>query len=226
MSIVQISKIQVRSGNIADLPQLSVGEFGWAVDTYQLFIGNDPNVVGPNPDNTEVLTQYSTIDIDAAGANRTIQYNDDGVLSGSSALTWDNDLNALIVDGPIYATDIFANVTIDTLYANSVFANIANVNVINSNTLITAYVIDVDSLNANTINVDTLTSNILITANVIDVDVLNANTINAEAFSSNTLNVETLIANSISANIIESVEIYQNGYQVLDTNSVIDGGTY
>jgi hypothetical protein len=57
MAIIQISKIQQRSGNIVDLPQLDEAEFGWATDSKQLFIGkSDPN------ENIEVLTSYSAID--------------------------------------------------------------------------------------------------------------------------------------------------------------------
>jgi len=56
MAIVQISKIQQRSGNLVDLPQLADAEFGWANDTRRLFIGKST----PN-ENIEVLTSYSTI---------------------------------------------------------------------------------------------------------------------------------------------------------------------
>lgn len=59
MSIIQISKIQQRSGNIVDLPQLDEAEFGWASDTKQLFIGKTT----PN-ENIEVLTSYSQINFD------------------------------------------------------------------------------------------------------------------------------------------------------------------
>lgn len=60
MSIIQISKIQVRSGNIADLPQLAVGELGMAVDTNQVFIGTDANIsISPSPQNIELLTEYN-----------------------------------------------------------------------------------------------------------------------------------------------------------------------
>lgn len=145
MSILQISKIQVRSGNIDQLPQLSVGEFGWATDTYQLFIGNDPNVIGPHPDNTEVLTQYSTIDINAAGYDTDVQYNENGVLAGSNNFTWTNGTSTLTVIGTIEAT---------------------------------------------------------------------------------TLNIDFIYATEINADSINGINIYQNGAQVLDVNSVIDGGTY
>ena len=150
MSILQISKIQVRSGNIDQLPQLSVGEFGWATDTYQLFIGNDPNVIGPHPDNTEVLTQYSTIDIEAAGDDTDVQYNENGALAGSNNFTWTNGTSTLTVVGTIDAT---------------------------------------------TLNIDFILAG-------------------------------NITANNISANRIDGVAIYQDGDQVLDVNSVIDGGTY
>ena len=150
MSILQISKIQVRSGNIDQLPQLSVGEFGWATDTYQLFIGNDPNVIGPHPDNTEVLTQYSTIDINAAGYDTDVQYNENGALAGSNNFTWSNGENTLTVVGTIVAT---------------------------------------------TLNIDFILAG-------------------------------NITANNIAANRIDGVAIYQNDAQVLDVNSVINGGTW
>ena len=56
MSIIQISKIQHRSGDLVDLPQLDTAEFGFATDASRLFIGNpDANL------NVEVLTNNSTI---------------------------------------------------------------------------------------------------------------------------------------------------------------------
>jgi hypothetical protein len=56
MAIIQISKIQVRSGNLVDLPQLDTAEFGWASDSNKLYIGRTT----PN-ENIEVLTSYSNI---------------------------------------------------------------------------------------------------------------------------------------------------------------------
>ena len=56
MAIVQISKIQQRSGNLVDLPQLDEAELGFASDEKLLYIGvEDP------PENVEVLTSYSNI---------------------------------------------------------------------------------------------------------------------------------------------------------------------
>ena len=56
MAIIQISKLQVRSGNLVDLPQLDDAEFGWATDAKKLYIGK----TAPN-ENIEILTSYSNI---------------------------------------------------------------------------------------------------------------------------------------------------------------------
>lgn len=56
MAIIQISKLQQRTGNLVDLPQLDEGEFGWANDDRRLFIGKTTP-----QENVEVLTAYSQI---------------------------------------------------------------------------------------------------------------------------------------------------------------------
>ena len=65
MAVVQISKIQVRRGQEnqgSGLPQLSSGEFGWAVDTQKLYIGNGSVAEGaPQVGNTSVLTEHSDL---------------------------------------------------------------------------------------------------------------------------------------------------------------------
>lgn len=65
MAIVQISRIQVRRGKkngATSIPQLSSGEFGWAVDTQELFIGNGSVQEGaPFVGNTRILTEKSNI---------------------------------------------------------------------------------------------------------------------------------------------------------------------
>lgn len=65
MAVIQISKIQVRRGkkysNIG-VPQLSSGEFAWAVDSQELFIGNGAIAEGaPYVGNTKVLTEHDNI---------------------------------------------------------------------------------------------------------------------------------------------------------------------
>ena len=106
MSIIQISRIQVRTGGIADLPQLADGEFGWADDTKRLFIGNNPNTIGPIPDNTEILTQYSRIA--AAGANTDIQYNQLGYFGADGNFTWDYVNQVMTANGNVVANIFYS----------------------------------------------------------------------------------------------------------------------
>lgn len=56
MAITSISRMQQRRGLRADLPiSLAEGEFGWCLDTRELFIGNSPGYGG----NSEILTEWS-----------------------------------------------------------------------------------------------------------------------------------------------------------------------
>lgn len=60
MAVTQKSKIQVRRGRKENLPQLSAGEFGWAIDTQQLYIGNGTFEEGAASEgNTEIITEIS-----------------------------------------------------------------------------------------------------------------------------------------------------------------------
>jgi hypothetical protein len=74
MSIIQISKIQQRSGDLVDLPQLDEAEFGFASDQKLLFIGKTLGAT----ENVEVLTAYSEISfsqLDGAIGNLDIEAN-------------------------------------------------------------------------------------------------------------------------------------------------------
>lgn len=77
MAIIQISKIQVRSGDLVDLPQLDEAEFGFANDEKRLFIGKTT----PN-ENVEILTAYSSLGFSqiagANGANLSLSTFEDG----------------------------------------------------------------------------------------------------------------------------------------------------
>lgn len=65
MAVTQISRIQVRRGkkfSSAGLPQLSSGEFAWAIDSQELFIGNGAVSEGaPYVGNTKILTEHDDI---------------------------------------------------------------------------------------------------------------------------------------------------------------------
>lgn len=65
MAVVQISRIQIRRGRKnsgTGLPQLASGEFGWAVDSQELFIGNGAVSEGaPYVGNTKLLSENDNL---------------------------------------------------------------------------------------------------------------------------------------------------------------------
>jgi len=65
VAVVSISRIQVRRGREnqgSGLPQLASGEFGWALDTQALYIGNGSVSEGaPYVGNTKILTEHDNI---------------------------------------------------------------------------------------------------------------------------------------------------------------------
>ena len=89
MAIVQISKIQQRSGNLVDLPQLDDAEFGWATDSKRLFIGKS----SPN-ENIEVLTSYSNVSFSqidgSGGGNLNITAAANGQVLSYDGTNWVN----------------------------------------------------------------------------------------------------------------------------------------
>ena len=95
MAIIQISKIQQRSGNLVDLPQLSEAQLGWANDAKRLFIGGTGNANTYN-ENIEVLTSYSDITFSqingSDGANLNISNVQNGQIFAyvASTNTWEN----------------------------------------------------------------------------------------------------------------------------------------
>ena len=71
-----VAQIKVRQGNLADLPILQPGEFGYATDVSRLYIGNVP----PTPqagDGTTTIFTFSGIDTDSDGTtdnNATLDF--------------------------------------------------------------------------------------------------------------------------------------------------------
>lgn len=65
MAVIQISRIQVRRGQKnqgSGIPQLAGGEFGWATDSQELFIGNGSVAEGaPQVGNTKILTEHDNL---------------------------------------------------------------------------------------------------------------------------------------------------------------------
>ncbi len=86
MSIIQISKILQRSGDLVDLPQLDQAELGFASDASRLFIGKTSGL----PENVEILTAYSNISfsqIDGGYGNLNISSS----VSNGELLVFDGD---------------------------------------------------------------------------------------------------------------------------------------
>ena len=109
MAIVQISKIQQRSGNLVDLPQLDEAEFGWASDNKQLFIGKTTPI-----ENVEVLTAYSNISfsqLDGAVGNLNIS---NATIGTGQVLAYDgnNWINAGGTAGGVVDLGSVGNLTI------------------------------------------------------------------------------------------------------------------
>jgi hypothetical protein len=62
VAVVSISRIQVRRGRKTELPQLASGEFGWSVDTQELYLGNGAVAEGaPYVGNTKLLSEHDNL---------------------------------------------------------------------------------------------------------------------------------------------------------------------
>ena len=187
MAIVQISKIQQRSGNLVDLPQLDNAEFGWASDQNKLYIGRtDP---GPN-ENIEVLTSYSNISfsqLTGAEGNLDINNAQNGEVLGFDGENWVNkggNAGGLLTlgeisnvkitggaDGYVISTDGTGNLsftpksTIIAFIQNVTKANPAVITTeeenffVNGSQITITNVTGMTQLNGNTYFADVLTSN-------------------------------------------------------------------
>lgn len=61
-----VAQIKVRQGNLADLPILEPGEFGYALDRQRLYIGNNPTP-SQTGDGSERVFSFPLIDTDSDG---------------------------------------------------------------------------------------------------------------------------------------------------------------
>lgn len=91
MAVTQISVIQVRRGLEQDLKVLASGEFGWAIDTQRLFIGNGTiNEGAPFEGITEIMT--NAVDATEVLGNYTYE----GMLGGYKVTTGPNANNPIV----------------------------------------------------------------------------------------------------------------------------------
>lgn len=125
MAVVQISRIQVRRGqknSSSGVPQLSSGEFAWAVDSQELFIGNGSIVEGaPYVGNTKILTEHDNI----LDLSSSYKFGGHGVLSSINRPLQhklDETVSVLdfgaIPDGETDCSDSFAQ-AFNALYSGS-----------------------------------------------------------------------------------------------------------
>jgi len=84
VAVVQISRIQIRRGQKnqgSGLPQLASGEFGWAIDTQELYIGNGSVAEGaPQVGNTKVITEHD--DLFELADEYTYRSTDGSIITG------------------------------------------------------------------------------------------------------------------------------------------------
>lgn len=126
MAVIQISKIQVRSGLYEDLPALDTGEFGWCVDTQRLFIGRGTLQEGaPITGVTEILTEYSAgaIGVSIEALNSNVANINTYIASVSSLLSNATPTTVQILDNQSSIVNI-ANVSITSLTSRIINYNI------------------------------------------------------------------------------------------------------
>jgi hypothetical protein len=139
LAVIEIARIQVRRGqeNLTGIPQLAPGEFGWAQDTENLYIGKRIAEGANTDDNSRILTQkdYDNLFAIVSGAGMasvastsSYRYRDnlDFQLFASTTTTIAKKLDAFVslidfgVTASSTATDIYVPLTraIENLYAN------------------------------------------------------------------------------------------------------------
>ena len=131
MAVLEVAKIQVRSGLQENLPALDTGEFGWCVDTQRLFIGKGTLAEGaPQTGVTEILTEYSIglINVGLAGVEANVanlQTSVTSLQSNVAALQTAILFNSVTL---INNTSTAANIT----YSGN---NVVQISTLNSNSL-------------------------------------------------------------------------------------------
>ena len=140
MSVIQISKIQVRRGqeNITGIPVLSPGEFGWAEDTENLYIGKSVAEGAFDNNNTRILTENDLQSFYSTSATAFTAYQYQGHVNGFTVTNTvirtlqsklDDTISILdydaVGDGSTLNALYLQN-AIDSLYLNSIVKNTAS----------------------------------------------------------------------------------------------------
>lgn len=140
MAVIEIAKIQVRRGqeNVTGVPQLDPGEFGWAEDTQNLYIGKRISEGANNDENTRVLTQKDLDNIfdllgvglsGSAASTSTYRYRNELPFPqfGSTTTTIAKKLDAFVQLADFHQGTLSGDITltlkkaIENLYSNNYF---------------------------------------------------------------------------------------------------------
>jgi hypothetical protein len=99
MAVVQISKIQVRRGqeNQTGIPQLAGGEFAWAEDTENLYIGLKREDGGARDANIRVLTENDVRLFNSFVSNAALQASYTWEIDNANKITSTSTISAKVV---------------------------------------------------------------------------------------------------------------------------------
>ena len=135
MSIIQISRIQVRRGEELQtgVPQLEPGEFAWAQDTENLYIGKRISEGAPDDVNTRILTEndlnyFKLLSLNNTSTAASIYEYRNGILSSTAITTIQaklDSLNPSLIDfGIVASTGTYVQIDAELSAAvNELFAN-------------------------------------------------------------------------------------------------------
>ena len=107
-----VAQIKVRQGNIADLPILEPGEFGYALDRQRLYIGNNPTPSQAG-DGTTVAFTFPLIDTDSDGTT-----DNNAVLQFGNRMTYAVYVDDVLQDPASAYTANDSTITFTTAPAN------------------------------------------------------------------------------------------------------------
>lgn len=141
MAVIEIAKIQVRRGqeNVTGIPQLAPGEFGWAQDTENLYIGKRIAEGAATDENSRILTQKDYDNLfaivngkgqQAVATTSTYRYRDDvdyaELPSTTTTIANKLDISVSLVDFGVETSSTFQDIYTEiNLAIQSIFANVA-----------------------------------------------------------------------------------------------------
>lgn len=181
-----IAKIQVRRGELEDLPALDPGELGYALDRHRLFIGNEPLEFTADGVTTRYTVQWRSL------VPEHIKVSTKNLKSGSSeeyiyeeytyAEYYVEDTDIVFMTAPVQGTKIVVNY-------NTEFATVGE-----------KATRDVTELSANANNLDTVINWSLANYNSASIEYSLKNTDNPSAMNIGTLKV---ITNGVDASVVD-----------------------